>query len=175
MHLCSAVQKDAEAVGHVPRHISFICNLFIHRSGLLSCSVTGTRRYSSDLPQGGLEVPCYYMYSGTKDLIVKARDRLKELKVKVLAIKEYSSDNNAVAKSSQHTSDVPTTDVAGTIEPLQTSENVWVKIKDISLKYTDRDIIEKGLQLSDLHINSPQQLINERFPDLSYLCCRCNP
>ena len=32
------------------------------------------------------------------------------------------------------TSDIPTTDVVGTIEPLQTSENVWVKIKDISLK-----------------------------------------
>ena len=35
-------------------------------------------------------------------------------------------------------------------------ENVWVKIKDISLKYSDRDIIEKGLQLSDLHINRVQ-------------------
>ena len=51
-----AVQKDAEAVGHVPRHISCICNLFIRKGGLLSCSVTGVRRYSSDLPQGGLEV-----------------------------------------------------------------------------------------------------------------------
>ena len=44
-----AVKKDAEAVGHVPRHISCICNLFIRRGGLLSCSVTGARRYSSDL------------------------------------------------------------------------------------------------------------------------------
>ena len=98
-----AVQKDAKAVGHVPRHISCSCNLFIRRGGLLSCSVTGTRQYSSDLPQGGLEVPCYYMFSGIKDLIVKARDRLEELKVKVSAIKEYCSDNNAAAKSSQHT------------------------------------------------------------------------
>ena len=68
------------------------------------------------------------MFSGTKDLIVKAQERLEELKVKVSAIKENSSDNNAAAKSFQHTS-VPTTDVAGTIEPLQTSETVWVKIK----------------------------------------------
>ena len=94
-----AVQKDAEAVGHVPRHISCICNLFIHRSGLLSCSVTGARRYFSDLPQGWLKVPCYYTFFGTKDFIVKARDRLEELKLKVSAIKEYSSDNNAAAKS----------------------------------------------------------------------------
>ena len=69
-----AVQKDGEAVGHVPRHISCICNLFIHRGGFLSCSVIGVRRYSSDLPQGGLEVPCCYTFSGTKGLIVKARD-----------------------------------------------------------------------------------------------------
>ena len=85
-----AVQKDAEAVGHVPRHISCICNLFICRGGLLSCSVTGATRYSSDLPQGRLEVPCYYMFSGIKD-IVKARDRLEELKVKVLTIKENTA------------------------------------------------------------------------------------
>ena len=57
------------------------------------------------------------------------------MKLKVSAIKEYSSDNNAVAKSSQYTSDIPTTDVARTIKPLQTSENVWIKIKDIILKY----------------------------------------
>ena len=147
-----AVQKDAKAVGHVPRHISCSCNLFICRGGLLSCSVTGTRQYSSDLPQGGLEVPCYYMFSGIKDLIVKARDRLEELKVKVLAIKENTAVTIMLWLNPLNI--LKTYDVGGTTEPLQTSENVWVKIKDISLKYSDRDTIEKGLQLSDLHINS---------------------
>ena len=28
----------------------------------LLCVVTGPRQYSADLPQGGLEVPCYYTF-----------------------------------------------------------------------------------------------------------------
>ena len=68
-----------------------IFHVVVSRGGLLSCSVTGTWQYSSDLPQGELEVPCYYMFSEIKGLVVKARDRLEELKVKVSAIKENTA------------------------------------------------------------------------------------
>ena len=34
------------------------CRLFLQRSGNDTCAITGTRYYSSDLPQGRLEVPC---------------------------------------------------------------------------------------------------------------------
>ena len=44
-------------VGHVPRKIS-ICSIFIQRGGIIDCMVTGGRRYSADLAQGGLEIPC---------------------------------------------------------------------------------------------------------------------
>ena len=44
-------------VGHVPRFISSICCMFLHKGGAISCVVTGSRRYSADLPQRGLEVP----------------------------------------------------------------------------------------------------------------------
>ena len=53
-----AVLKDGTIVGHNPRKISRICLLFLARGGAIVCTPTGGRRYSSDLPQGGLEIPC---------------------------------------------------------------------------------------------------------------------
>ena len=60
-----AIKKDGEVVGHCPRKISALCSIFISRDGKITCQVTGRRRYSSDLPQGGLEVP-YKMTFYTK-------------------------------------------------------------------------------------------------------------
>ena len=53
-----AVFKNGEIVGHLPRMISRVCSLFIRRGRVIICRVTGRQRYSSDLPQGGLEIPC---------------------------------------------------------------------------------------------------------------------
>ena len=52
-----AIRKDGSVVGHVPRALSAVCSSFICRGGLILCRVSGSRRYSADLPQGGLEVP----------------------------------------------------------------------------------------------------------------------
>ena len=53
-----AVKKDGMIIGHLPRKVSRVCSLFLRRGGIIHCKVTGRRRYSGDLPQGGLEVPC---------------------------------------------------------------------------------------------------------------------
>ena len=47
-----AVFKHDITVGHVPKRISSICSSFLRRDGTITCQVTGTRRYSADLPQG---------------------------------------------------------------------------------------------------------------------------
>ena len=54
-----------QAVGHVPRRISSICSTFIRRGRIIKYTVTGCQRYSSDLLQGGLEVPCKLTFIGT--------------------------------------------------------------------------------------------------------------
>ena len=59
-----AVIKDGVVVGHVPRKFSRMCSLFLARGGVIYCKVTGERRYSIDLPQGGLEVPCKLLFAG---------------------------------------------------------------------------------------------------------------
>ena len=71
------VKKDDVAIGHLPRKVSRVCSLFMRRGGSISCRVSGRRRYSSDLPQGGLEVPCQLLFSAKSKEIKKLRRSLK--------------------------------------------------------------------------------------------------
>ena len=48
---------DETVVGHL---LQFTC-MFMRR-GVICCRVTGTRRYCSDSPQGGLEIPCLLFF-----------------------------------------------------------------------------------------------------------------
>ena len=67
-----------EVVGHVP---SSICLIFIRRGGEIDYRITGTRRYSADLPQGEMEEPCILIFKSqsikecnkTEDLIKSAK------------------------------------------------------------------------------------------------------
>ena len=56
-----AVIKDDIVIGHLPRNISRVCSLFLCR-GVVLCTVTGSRWYSADLPQGGLEILCLLLF-----------------------------------------------------------------------------------------------------------------
>ena len=69
------VLKNDEIVGHLPKKTITLCSLFISGGGLIKCEVTGSRRYSQDLVQGGLEIPCDLVFEG------KGRDieKLKSL------------------------------------------------------------------------------------------------
>ena len=59
-----AVMKWDDIVGHVPWRISAACSLLLRRGGVIDCIMTGSRRFSTDLPQGGLEVPCTLKLKG---------------------------------------------------------------------------------------------------------------
>ena len=59
-----AVKKDGVIVGHIPIKTSRVTFLFLRRGGSLQSTVTGRRQYSSDLLQGGLEIPCKLLFSG---------------------------------------------------------------------------------------------------------------
>ena len=58
----AAVKRERRIIGHLPRKLSRLCLLFLRRGGAIFCTVTGGRRYSGDLPQGGLEVPCTLLF-----------------------------------------------------------------------------------------------------------------
>lgn len=46
---------------------------FVRKGGSLSCEVTGSKQYSCDLPQGGMEIPCVYAFRGKEAEITKVR------------------------------------------------------------------------------------------------------
>ncbi len=58
----AVVKADGTIVGHLPKKISLVSSLFIRREGLISCEITGSRRPSRDLIQGGLEIPCRLVF-----------------------------------------------------------------------------------------------------------------
>ena len=63
--------------GHIPRAISAACYVFLGRAGsTVSCKVTGPRRYSADLLQGGLEIPCSIEFKGEKSMVGKIQSLL---------------------------------------------------------------------------------------------------
>jgi len=83
-----AIKKDVSAVGHLPRAISCICSIFMCKHGTITCVITVTRRlkFSSDLLQGGLELPCKYTFTGLEDIIRTSRQHFIEEKMTVSEI-----------------------------------------------------------------------------------------
>ena len=63
-------------IEHVPRRISAVCNVFIRRGGRILCIVDGGRRYSADLPQGGLQVPCKLVFCTGKEELCKKTEKM---------------------------------------------------------------------------------------------------
>ena len=57
------IEGDIKTVGHVQRKFFAICSIFIRRGGSIVCFISGSCRYSSDLPQGGLEIPCILKFA----------------------------------------------------------------------------------------------------------------
>ena len=74
-----AVMRGGTVIGHVPRKILSVCSLFLRRGGSITCHVTSGRRYSGDLVQGGLEVPCVLRFEGDDKRIAKAKSSLNPL------------------------------------------------------------------------------------------------
>ena len=86
-----AVKKGSNVVGHVPRKISAVCSIFLRRGGTINCRVAGHRRYSSDLEQGGLEVPCILTFSvSSPHNQVVSVEKTEKLIKSALAIKSTS-------------------------------------------------------------------------------------
>ena len=64
-----SVMREGTIIGHLPRKISRLCTLFIRRGGVIQCRITGRQKHSSDLPQGGLQIPCFLSFEGeAKDI-----------------------------------------------------------------------------------------------------------
>ena len=66
-----SIKRDDIIVGHLSWKISWMCTLFLRRGGNIRCLVSGGRRYSWDLPYGGVEIPCKLLFHGKPKEIKK--------------------------------------------------------------------------------------------------------
>ena len=77
-----AIQKQISGemviVEHVPKRISALNSVFIRRGGVIKCVVSGPRRYSADLEQGGLEIPCLLYFTTKNEREAKKTRELME-------------------------------------------------------------------------------------------------
>ena len=174
-----AIGGSDRIVGHVPRRISTICSLFIRRGRLLVCIINGVRRYSSDLPQGGLEIPCKLIFKSVNaDECQKAKKLIQStLSVEVFevcaptrptnqqALPAAANQGQELVVSSEQPCELPVV-----IVPEQHNEGpeeappLRKRVKCI-----DTERIIMGEELCDIEINFAQQLLKEQFSELNGL------
>ena len=141
--------KEDTSVGGIPRKISSLCSLFLRKNGTIVCKVTGSRCYSGDLPQGGLEVPYTLEFRGsTKDI-----DEVKKLL------------EAALSSTSVMTPRAPpnTKRKLGSAETRKEPQR-WVQHGGIFLSTKDKASIVNGDKLNDKHVDFAQQLLKAQFP-----------
>jgi len=133
--------------------------------------LTGSRGYSHDIPEGGIEIPCDYIFSGSALLTEKTIGRLKELQEKVPAIRNILDCTTIILfptpKICVIADDACAVPVVSSTESNLSAplvDSVWVKIEDITLKNSNKAIVEQDLELTDLHIKCAQRLLQGQFP-----------
>ena len=121
--------KRSGVVGHVPKKISTICSLFL-RSGTITCEVNGSRQYSADLHQGGLEVPCKLRFACCdQELLTKTQ--------KLLFLALQKGDSETPLKKIK-------------LEPVETPEEVTVD--DIKGVMPSAVILDDAERLNDFRL-----------------------
>ena len=186
-----AIQKQISGkmviVGHVPKRISalIVSSVFIRRGGVIKCVVSGPRRYSADLEQGGLEIP-YLLYFTTKNEreAKKTRELMEssligkvgqlstvssmpistEVELEKGTALEQPSTVVVSEQMSNNCAENDTTEV--TIDVTKTIENSPPKKKQ---KQFDAECIIMGHELSDVEINLAQRFLKAQFKKLNGL------
>ena len=147
-------------VGHVPRNISAVCHFFLRKNGNIICQVTGRRRYSLDLAQGGLEVPCSLTFSGAECHLMNKVQKLIE-KAPAISASEPPSKKVKIEKVS-NIDDDDGNDI----------ELIWLSLHGCcSLTLSDKNVLSQDKMLNDRHINFAQKLLLNQFPNTEGLQC----
>jgi len=164
-------------VGHVPRKISAICSIFIRRAGSITCVGNGTRHYSSDLPQGGLEIPCVLKFTAkiqseaakTESLLVSALNVTStgiSEEMQTVPLNKLCSDvMDHVAMQAVVNDTIPKSEPRPTVDLTSSTDSPPAKKQ----KTFDREKIIMGDELSDGEINYTQQLLKTKHPKVGGL------
>ena len=175
--ICKTVNGEVKTVRHVPRNISSICSIFIRRGGSILCTVKGPRQYSSDLSQGGLEIPCTLEFVSHKENEAVKAERLLESALGSKGKKVLKEIKENDLKASVHMA-VPATNLkkavpASHLKKLSAGDVVDLVVDDEEKSpptkkpklYYERIIM--GEELTDMEINHAQQLLKAKHPNFN--------
>ena len=166
----AVMHRRLGVVGHVPRLISAACSLFLRRdTSTIKCRITGSRQYSSDLVQGGLEVPCKLIFRGDQKEIAKVKKLILPITTERQVSQENSQSNKKLKLVVPEVIDVDAVVVANDVAPKQ-----WLNRNGIMVTECDKNVIMEGEQLTDKHINFAQQIlknISQTCLDFNLHCC----
>ena len=152
-----AVKRSGAVVGHIPRKISSVCSLFLRRNGAMKVEMIGGRRYSADLPQGGLEIPCTITFEGVEKDLKKVKRLISAALTPPTAAESLPPDNKRRKIDSL------------TDRDLDHDMSEWVRCGCHVLTQHDKSILRTGQNLTDKHINFAHTLLRSQFPTLNGL------
>ena len=173
------VGKSGVIVGHVPRRISSTCSLFLRHGGVITCKITDPKkRYSRDLEQGGLEIPCVLLFQAESELLDKvqkllslseknfatvkpsesrARNDQKAVAVKHEVKQEPKEDSNCSPEAKR----IKVEDDDGVQNSFQ---EIWATCAGSQVKLFQKDKLALEFdRLNDRHINFAQTLLRNQF------------
>ena len=159
------VLKTDKIVGHLPKRFSSTCSIFLRKGGMISCTVYGERRYSRDLTEGGLEIPCLLTFEiNNKSLISKIKKMLDQCK-------KQEEESEVPAKREKL--DGKENDRNETNADKEILHTVWLSSKEAhtTLYNSDKEAILRGERLNDIHILFAQALLQQQFPGVQGLSC----
>ena len=58
-------------MGHLPKFMSKLTHFFVKHARRIRCEITGSKRYSSDLGQGGLEIIAKIIFQNSNERIIE--------------------------------------------------------------------------------------------------------
>ncbi len=163
----AVVTRDEErTAGHVPRKISFVCHLFLRRGGHIVCQVTGRRQVTTDLQQGGLEVPCFYTFIWSFGTI-KEIEKVQKLTSTAPSLieppmKKAKNDVKGRLKASSGNHD-------NSVDDDDPDEHVWIDLDGHIVTVSDEKSIINSKRLNDRHIYFAHKLLCKQFPNIEGL------
>ena len=141
----------------------------MRHGGTINCSVDGSRQYSSDIPQGGLEIPCILTFTAQSSVEGSKAEKLIEL----MLLAKCSKVQNPV-QGETWTADLPSI----TSSEEEESIKFYSQTDEIDLTYSDptqgeaqgspprkrgkifdAECVIMGAELSDITINYAQELL----------------
>ena len=151
-----AICKSDIVVGHVPKRISSICSSFLRQGGSITCKVTGPRRFSADLLQGGLEIPCKLIFTGIPKDIEKVTRllRLTEGEKNTVRFQIVNKSPSTVIKAVESSgASIAVTDSPKTTLEIDHSSSLSVKVAESpSTSILISDSSHRDVEGSDLEL-----------------------